>query len=272
MLRKHQPKRLGLIWIAAVAAILAAGAAGAMSASAALPEVLWCMESATGIYSNVENCEKLMITEGSGWEWEADPLSGETVTFDTKGLKALLLTVPGALDIECTAYTGSSTMSLVGGSQLFKGSTKMTGCKEVGGFSGSCNSTEPIGGSGEIVTKELAGELVYLKAGKGLPIGLLLAPVTGVVFSTISCLGGIVKENVEGAVIGEVLSPVNTTALSGKVLYAENEALKKQLWTKVEEGAETFELSAFGEKALEITEATSELLIGGTALTFMIEA
>jgi hypothetical protein len=271
MLRKHQPKRLGLIWLAAVAAMLAAGAVGAMSASAALPEVLWCMTTATGSYSSVENCEKL-VSGGSGWEWGAEPLSGEAVTFDTKGLKALLLTMTGGLDIECTAYEGSSAVSLSGGNQLFSGSAKMTGCKEVGGFNGACNSTEPPGVSGEIITKELNGSLVYLKAGKALPVGLLLTPTTGTVFTTLSCVGGIVKENVEGSIIGEVLSPVNVTAVTGKVLYAENEVTKKQVWIKVEEGAETFELLAFGEKALEITESTSELLIGGTALTFMVEA
>lgn len=274
MLRKLQPKGPGIAaGLAALAAALAAGAVGAMTASATLPELLWCMASATGTYSSLENCEKL-VSGGTGFEWEGEPLTGETITLDVKGLKALLLSVPGNLDIECASSSGSSELTLVEGSDVFsKGSTTFLSCKEVGGFNGACNSTEPAGLSGEIITKELKGELVYLKAGKATPVGLLLKPASGVVFTTMSCLEGIVKENVEGAVIGEVLGPFAAgPATSGKTLYAENEATKKQVWTKVEEGAETFELTAFKEKALEVTEVTSELLVGGTALTFYIQA
>jgi hypothetical protein len=272
MLRKLQPKGPGLLaGLAALAAALAAGAAGAMSASAALPELLWCMASATGTYSSVENCEKL-VTGGTGFEWEGAPLEGETVALDIKGLKALLLSVPGNLDIECSSSEGTSSVSLSGTTQVFTGSTKFLGCKEVGGFNGACNSTEPPGASGEIITKELKGELVYLKAGKATPVGLLLKPASGAIFTTMSCVEGFVKENVEGAVIGEVLGPFTASpATSGKTLYAEN-LEKKQVWTKVEEGAEVFELTAFGEKAIEITEVTTELLVGGTALTFFIGA
>lgn len=272
MLRKLQPKAPGIAaGLAALAAVLVAGAVGAMSASATLPELLWCMASATGTYSSVENCEKL-IAGGTGFEWEGEVLSGETVALDIKGLKALLLSVPGNLDIECASSEGTSSIALSGTTQVFSGSTKFLSCKEVGGFNGACNSTEPAGASGEIITKELKGELVYLKAGKTTPVGLLLSPATGTAFTTMSCVGGLVKETVEGSIIGEVLGPFAAApATSGKVLYAES-AEKTQVWTKVEEGAEIFELTAFKENAIEITEVTSELLVGGTALTFFIQA
>jgi hypothetical protein len=273
MLRKLQPKAPGVAaGLAALAAALAAGAVGAMTASATLPELLWCMASASGTYSSAENCEKL-VAGGTGFEWEGEPLSGETVTIDTKGLKALLLSVPGNLDIECASSSGSSELTLVEGLDLFtKGVTKFLSCKEVGGFNGACNSTEPAGASGEIITKELTGDLIYLKAGKTTPVGLRLVPKVGSIFTTLSCIGGLLKETVEGAVIGEVNSAVNTPLTAGKVLYSENEVTKKQVWTKVEEGAETFELTAFKEKAIEITEVTTELLASETALTFIMEA
>jgi len=273
MLRKLQPKAPGFAAGLAALAALAAGALGAMTASATLPELLWCMASAGGMYSSAENCEKLITGGGTGFEWEGEVLSGETVTIDVKGLKALLLSVPGNLDIECASSSGSSELTLVEGSDIFaKGSTTFLSCKEVGGFNGSCNSTEPSGSSGEIITKELKGDLVYLKAGKATPVGMRLLPASGTVFTTISCIGGLLKETVEGSVIGEVISSLNTPLASGKVLYSENEATKKQVWTKVEEGAETFELTAFKEKAIEITEVTTELLSNEIALMSMLDA
>ena len=211
MLRKLQPKAPGFAAGLAALAALAAGALGAMTASATLPELLWCMASAGGMYSSAENCEKLITGGGTGFEWEGEVLSGETVTIDVKGLKALLLSVPGNLDIECASSSGSSELTLVEGSDIFaKGSTTFLSCKEVGGFNGSCNSTEPSGSSGEIITKELKGDLVYLKAGKATPVGMRLLPASGTVFTTISCIGGLLKETVEGSVIGEVISSLNT--------------------------------------------------------------
>ena len=261
MLRKHQLKTLWLIGLTAIMSTLAFSAYGAGSASAA-PELLWCMEtSGAGTYSSQANCEKL-VTGGTGWEYTEDPLTGETVVLDFTSGKGLIQTTPNGLHIECASDEGTAELLLVGGLQVFDTTVKFLGCIELT-FGGECNSTAPLGAKGEIITTALTGELVYLKKAKALPVGLLLTPVAQP-FTTLSCLGGLIKEKVEGSIIGEVVSPINTQAASGVILFAEN-AAKEQQWTKVEEEAAKFELSAFGEKAVEVSEEATTLLINGVA-------
>jgi hypothetical protein len=275
MLQKYRNKMVGLVGAMAMLVAFAVGAFGAGSASATLPELLWCMETpGAGLYETRAKCEKQEgATAGLNWEWEGDLLTGETWALDVTSGVGLMLTSPSGLHIECSADTGSFTELTLNadGTQLFKGSVKFTGCKELA-FGSSCNSTTPLGGAGEIITSGLDGKLVYLKSGKTAPVGILLEPASGVVFTTISCASGIIKENVEGSVIGEVKATLNTPIASGELAFAENEAEKTQQWEKIEEEAANFKLTAFGEAAALTSKETLELLVGGVKVQVKIDA
>jgi hypothetical protein len=266
---------IGLVGVVAALALLAVGAIGAGSASATLPELLWCMQNTgAGLYETQTKCEKEEgPVSGLNWEWEGDLLTGETWALDVSSGVGLMLTSPNGLHIECTGDTGSFTELTLNadGTQLFKGSVKFTGCKELSGGT-SCNSTTPLGASGEIITSGLDGKFVYLKSGKTVPVGILLEPASGTVFTTISCAFGIIKENVEGAVIGESTAAVNKPVASGELALAENEAEKTQRWEKIEEEAANFKLTAFGEAAALTSKETLELLVGGVKVQVKIDA
>jgi hypothetical protein len=269
MLRKHQPKMLGMAGLMTILAALALDAFGASSASA-LPELLWCMENtAKGAYETSAKCEKLEgASTGLNWEWEDETLTGEAFELMFASGKGLMET-KGGTHIECTADTGSiTTVKLVLGVQLFTGGdVTFTGCKELA-FNSECNT--PGQAKGVILTKNLDGELVYLKAAKGLPVGTLLQSETGTEFTLISCVGGLLEEEVSGSVIGEVTKPINEESVTGTLNFAVVGGL--QQWTKVEEGAAKFELTAFGEEAVLESNESVEVLVGGVQLTFTIDA
>lgn len=276
MLRKYRPKTIGLAGLVAALALLAMGAIGASTASATLPELLWCMNNAepgSTTYATQTECEEEKNPGTNlAWAWEGDLLTGETWALDVSSGVGLMLTSPSGLHIECTGDSGSFTELTLNadGTQLFKGSVKFTGCKELSGGT-SCNSTTPLGASGEIITSALDGKLVFLKSAKKVPVGILLEPASGTVFTTISCAFGIIKENVEGAVIGESTAAVNTPVASGELVFAENEAEKTQQWEKIEEEAANFKLTAFGEAAALTSKETLELLIGGVKVKVKID-
>ncbi|HEY2632507.1 MAG TPA: hypothetical protein VGI26_09035 [Solirubrobacteraceae bacterium] len=227
----------------------------------------------TGLYETQAKCEKEESPEaGLNWEWEGDLLTGETWALDVSSLVGLMLSTPGALHIECNADSGSFTELTLNadGTQLFKGSIKFTGCKELSGGT-SCNSTSPLGGAGEIITTELDGKLVYLKKAKTVPVGIVLEPAAGKIFTTLSCAFGIIKENVEGSVIGESTTAVNKPIASGELAFAET-VEKNQQWEKIEEEAANFKLTAFGEAAALTSKETLELLVGGVKVQVKIDA
>ena len=232
--------------------------------------LLWCMENVgKGAYETAGKCEKLEgASTGLNWEWEDETLTGEVFELMFSSAKGLMETKSGT-HIECTADTGNATtVKLVTGVQLFTGGdVTFTGCKELA-FNSSCNT--PGQASGVILSKNLIGELVYLKAAKTLPVGALLQPETGTEFTLISCVGGILEEEVSGSIIGEVTKPINEESTTGTLLISIVGGL--QQWTKVEEGAAKFELRAFGEEAVLESAETVELLVGGVQLTFTIDA
>jgi hypothetical protein len=218
------------------------------------------MEKTGGKYETAAKCESGDETGTTlGWEREAGPLAGETVTIDFTSGTGELKT--GSHDILCTSDEGTGEVS---GAATF---TKVTfiskGCKD-SVFNQSCNSSEPAGKAGEIITNELTAELVYLKSAAKTPAGLLTLPTVGSIFTRISCVGGLVKESVTGELIGEFAgTTINKMAASTELLFEENAG--KQLWTKVEEGAATHQLIAFGEPAVEIGTETGKLLVNGVA-------
>lgn len=256
MLRKYQPKSLiGLFGLIAMVSALGVAAVSAASASAAI-EVLWCMLSTTAKYETRGKCENLEET-GAGaleWEWEKGPLAGETGAsiplVDFSSANGTLRS--GAGNISCTADSG--TGEVLGPNDISNILVTFTTC--TGPFGEQCNS--PGMAAGEILTEELLGEFVYLKAGGKLPLGLLLEPNNaGKEFATIECLLTVV---VTGAVIGEV-SPVNSEVNSVLINFkALTGKLTEQEWTKVEEAATKFELSAGGGQASEETDDDVELL------------
>jgi hypothetical protein len=267
MLRKYRPRATGLIGLMAILTALAVCAFGASGASA-LPELLWCMPSATGKYSSQENCEKL-IEGGSGWEWEDETLAGETFELMFTSGKGLLEAVAGTVHIECETDKGGFTVvTLEGGIQFFKtGDVTFEKCFSLFGTKPPCNS--PGQASGVILTVPLLASLRYLKAGKALPVGILIEPETPPTFVTIEC--GSLKGTVEGAIIGEVTKPINEEATTGTVIFGLEAGHQK--WRKIEEEAAKFELKAFGESnaLLESTE-TLEVLVNGVTSTATIDA
>lgn len=263
MLRKRQPRREGWACLAAALAVLAASAI-APSGASALPELLYCMESSTGKYETMAKCEGLDET-GTGalkWEWEAFLTgSGEEVLISFTGGVGSLNTLKH--HIECKSGSGSG--SVKGANELSAVTITFKECLDTT-INSACNSTEPPGGSGEILTRELTAEMVYLKATKQTPGGILLLPVAQP-FTRISCVGGLIKESVTGEVIGEIAATsINTPITTGELIYEENGA-SAQLWRKIEETFALHELTAFGEKAYEVGKETFELLVGVGGVT-----
>jgi hypothetical protein len=234
------------------------GAVTVGSASGANPEFLHCMEGTAEVtgssfwYTSKATCEALTpkVTKTEG-KWLLGPFgTGEKLAFTgTSGKSKLNSSVEA---IECKA--DSSAGEINGPSSVTNVQVTLTECTSK---FGQCHSTTPAGGEGEIITTVLTGELIYLKAGGALPVGLLLKPSAGTTFTTISCLGGIVKETVTGSVIGEIPAEfINVMASKGNIVYKATGTT--QQWTKVEEGSEKFELTAFGKPAAqEATEVTT---------------
>jgi hypothetical protein len=246
--------RLGLVGPVAVVAMLVVGAEGASGA----PELLYCMANGSGKYETRAKCEEGNETGTTlGWERETGPLAGETVMIHFTSGKGHLATPKH--NIECTSDEG--TAEVTGVKTLSKMVVTYKTCKDTTILQ-ECNSTEPLGASGEILTKELGAELVDLKSGGNLPGGMLALPAAGTTFTTISCAGGLIEKTVTGEVVGEFTpASINKMTLSSELLFEENAG--KQLWTKVEEGAAAHELTAFGESAFEVGKETAKLLVNG---------
>jgi hypothetical protein len=266
MLRKYQPKVISLVGLMAVLAAFAISATAAATASAAI-ETLWCMESATGKYETLAKCEALDET-GTGalkFEWEAGPLTGEAATVDFTSGPGFLFS--GAGTIECLDDVGSG--EVLGPNDISNLVLEFLSCN--GPFGEECHSPEMA--AGIILTNPLLSEFVYLKSAAKLPLGALAEPENAEKdFATIIC--GILQILVTGAVIGLVEeASVNKEVTTATIVFKKlTGTTKEQEWTKVEETATKWELSAAGGQAAEETTETTQLLVGGVAVTFEIMA
>jgi hypothetical protein len=122
------------------------------------------------------------------------------------------------------------------------------------------NSTSPLGGKEEIITKTLKGSLgVVAKAEAASERGLLLTPASGVVFVTtkgsVECLPQETDE-IKGSVIGEI-KPVKTLKLKGELAFKSPEQKVQTIKKFVGESATHF-LEVFEVKAPLEVAATTE--------------
>jgi hypothetical protein len=217
---RRKPTILGLTGIMAVLALTAVSAIGAASASAVLPEFLVlfeCKEVALGAGLWLERvgglCKKIDLpaagnfepTAGTGKAVEA----GEKVAFtSTSGISILEEEGGMKATIECTA--DSNVGEINGAKTVNEVLVTFTGCKLLGTSPPApCENTTI---SGEIVTKELDGELGYIKKPAPIEVGLVLLPEVGEVVATFECLTTVpVHIEVKNKVIG-LITPINTPA------------------------------------------------------------
>ncbi len=119
------------------------------------------------------------------------------------------------------------------------------------------NSTSPLGGPEEIITKTLKGRLGLVGSAEAVTErGLLLLPASGSVYVTITgstvCLPAETSE-VKGGLIGEI-KPIRTLKLKGELIYKAKEQ-KTQLIKKFVGESAMHELEIFGVKTpLESTD------------------
>jgi hypothetical protein len=174
------------------------------------------------------------------WRKGGVTLTGK-VKFTAKSGAGVLETTSGT-KVEC--LKDEATGEIEGPNKAVNVVVKYTGCT-AGGF--PCNKVE------EIKTEKTKGTLVYLKAAKKTPVGLLLEPETGTVFAKFECI--FTKHTVEGSVICEA-KPLNVQQTTGELICKKKAGEKgKQEWTEVEEAAPEHFLTDNGTRAaLENTE------------------
>lgn len=120
------------------------------------------------------------------------------------------LTVAGEPAIKC-ATSGATGTFASSPTMLFlvANGIKFTKCETVVfGIKGPCHSTTPAGGTEEIVTLAIHGELGRVK---GAGVYVLLKPDSGAHFTTFECSVAGVKETivVTGEIVGELTGPFN---------------------------------------------------------------
>jgi hypothetical protein len=283
--RKHRSMTVGLVVAICIVAIAVTGNAVTTLAAPPLPNLQRCaevLEAGTGNWED-SKCTKptppkkpnswVRVYDGgtliSGTEECAEVVEPGTGVFndsacaEREGTKDWIRVAPevkfpiaggvstikGALEtIECTANTG--TASAVGGHEVAKTTLKFTKCKSSKG----CAVKSPEAGAEEVRTKELVGELIYLKAEKTTPVGLLLKPASGTEVTRVEGTCLFFKPTiVNGSFMGEV-TPINTTQKTGTVKYAESGG--KQQFTLVEGVGETHQLTIFESPAVLVSTET----------------
>jgi hypothetical protein len=238
---------IGLCFVAMLV-VSAAGAGGSLAA----PVFKHCVKVAPGGGSEYETkakCDKLEVSAGlNGWiltTWKAAEPNNKFVGVGAKAF----FREKGVIKTEIECEKSASVGEITGASALGKVTVTYTKCKELKPGVAVCHSTGPVGVAGEIITKQLKGSLVYLKAAGKEPIGLLLEAVAAP-FAEIECAAG-AKLGVLGSVIGEipgVFTGVGKMNSAGELTFTENAAKVAQQWGKVEEGGEPHELSVLGTR------------------------
>ncbi|HST33081.1 MAG TPA: hypothetical protein VLJ80_06120 [Solirubrobacteraceae bacterium] len=175
--------------------------------------------------------------------------TGPTLT-GTSG--ASTLETKSGTKVTCTA--GKNTGTITGVKTVSKIVVTFTGCKS-SGF--ACKT--PTAASGELITTELTGTLGYTNTAKK-EVGVKLAPTAGGKFIEFECVGGIIKVQVTGSVIG-ALTPVNTLSTKSTLTFKQTKGV--QALTKFEgEKEESFLKTSIGGGAAEQSgqESTSALV------------
>jgi hypothetical protein len=160
-------------------------------------------------------------------------LTSKATTGESEGTT----TLESAEGTKVTCEKAKSTGQVKGKTEFNETVVKFTGCKE-SLFNGACQNTST---SGEIKTNVMSGRIAYIN--KATPeVGLRLAPTTGTSFVTFECLGGFLKDEVRGSVIGVFgKGEQNKSVTTLKLVYEKGETAGSQKVTKFEgESTESF--------------------------------
>jgi hypothetical protein len=179
--------------------------------------------------------------------------AGPTLT-GTSG--ASTLETKGGTKVTCTGGKNTGTIATV--KTITKIVVTFVGCKS-SGF--ACKT--PKEASGELVTTELTGTLGYTNAAKK-EVGVKLAPTAGGKFIEFECVGGIVKVQVTGSVIG-ALTPVLTPTTKFTLTFKQTKGV--QALTKFEgEKEESLLKTSINGGAAEFSgqESTSNIVTSET--------
>jgi hypothetical protein len=125
----------------------------------------------------------------------------------------------GANTVTCTA--GSAGGEITGAMTVGKAVVKFTGCKSTGSGGSSCTiKSTNAGAAGEIVTKELKGELGTVKTTEATSgVGLELKPAAGSTFTELEKNNCVAESAVTGSIAGEE-SPIGVSQKAGKLIFA----------------------------------------------------
>jgi hypothetical protein len=214
----------------ALVAVFALTAVVASAASAAAPEfrIGPCHKVAkgtAGAYPSQSKCEERLSQNVEPREWEPDGVAaGEKIKFTSKSGAGKLVTVGGE-EVKCTGDT--DTGEITGPKTVGKVTVKFTGCEAFGFI--KCNSVTPKGASGEIITKELEGQIGYSNEAKK-EVGLDLWPSSRTakekeehkfeaLFVEFECTG-FANSKVKGSLIGAA-TPTNTLSTTGTLTYVQ---------------------------------------------------
>jgi hypothetical protein len=191
-----------------------------------------CRETEPAGKGNFKNAACTEALAGGNFIKIAEPIE----TFSSEGGAGKLETVTGKT-VVCTGNTDRGRIS--GPKEVAKVFVTFVGCEETT-KKVKCKTTGKA--EGEVETLELKGHLGFLNATK---VGLVLEPSAGTLFAELLCPSTIFKIKVNGKVIGEVTSALNTLSKTGVLHYTTGSEAGKQAWTKFEGGAEEILKSTF---------------------------
>ena len=161
-------------------------------------------------------------------EWNLTAKKGKAKAFKGNG-KGADLEVEGLGGITCTSSSDTGKFnSPTSANQIV---VTFKGCEFIG------KKCESASTAGEIVTKDLIGDVGYLQGkGTGSPkVGADISPESGEALATFEC--GEDRFAVIGSVIGEI-SPANQFTKEATFTFKQTAEVGVQQWTKFEEGPE----------------------------------
>ncbi len=219
-------KNTGLALVAA----FALSAVAVSSASAALPEFLYCAKQTTKTFLYTESKCATDSAKKEG-EYEKLPVpSGSHITFTSTSGKGVLETLKGHT-IKCSADTDKGEVT--GPKLVAKVVVTFTGCKASVLTEPACESGST---SGTIETKALMGTLGYIKAKT--EVGVLLQGESSATSAEFHCETLLGTENivVTGSVICHV-APLNELKTTGTLTCKQKKGMQEP--TKFEGGPES---------------------------------
>ncbi len=228
----------------ALLALFAMGVVAAASASAkGLPAITTgTCEKHTGVkkywFTN-STCTTESATKEGEYEWSE--ATNKSVTTKSKStVEPKLETANGSI-VVCKSDTSTGTAK--GTKNIEKVAVTFTGCKaKIGSITETCHSTNPAGGTGEIITKELEGEIGYIEPKANKEVGEDLWPSARTAsektshtfekpFAEFEC-GFFVKNVVKGSVEGKLT--ISGKSTKGELVYAKGTNPGEQKIQKLE--------------------------------------